>query len=109
MLPLQGDLRHERELAGHLGIEIHADGPDPKTTDLVMLVRKRKSRILYSGKLFDYPISPSVNTFRKLGLYAQVLFVLPAAGLVTLLWAGLEDRCRGLFKPMLKAIIPVAI
>jgi protoporphyrinogen oxidase len=42
-------------------------GPDPDRTDAVMLWRPRQSRILYSGKLFDYPISPSLDTLKKLG------------------------------------------
>lgn len=32
-------------------------GPDPETTDEVMLVRDRVSRIIYKRKFFDYPIS----------------------------------------------------
>ncbi len=45
-----------------------AQGPDPEHTDRVMLVRERRSRILYSGQLFDYPISMSLDTLSKLGL-----------------------------------------
>jgi protoporphyrinogen oxidase len=44
-----------------------AEGADPATTDRVMLVRERRSRILYSGQLFDYPISMSWDTLSKLG------------------------------------------
>lgn len=43
-------------------------GPDPETTDEIMLVRPRQSRIYYDRKFFDYPISLSVSTLRKLGL-----------------------------------------
>ena len=47
----------------------HTDeGPDPDEVDDVMLVRSRKSRIYFQRKVFDYPISFSVDTFRKLGL-----------------------------------------
>jgi protoporphyrinogen oxidase len=44
------------------------------TTDLenVMLVRKRKSRIIYGGKFYDYPISLSVQTIRNLGLFNTI-------------------------------------
>ncbi len=45
-----------------------SEGPDPAKVDCVMLVRDRRSRILYSGKLFDYPISASWDTLSKLGL-----------------------------------------
>jgi protoporphyrinogen oxidase len=55
VLPLQGELPH--------------DGPDPDKTDSVMLWRRRQSRILYGGKLFDYPISPSLDTLSKLGVF----------------------------------------
>jgi protoporphyrinogen oxidase len=41
---------------------------DPDTTDLVMLVRPRVSRIFFQRQFFPYPISLSVGTLRKLGL-----------------------------------------
>jgi len=44
-----------------------ADG-DPRTGDAVMLLRRRVSRILYRGRLFDYPLSLSADTLLKLGL-----------------------------------------
>lgn len=37
--------------------------------DKVMLVRKRKSRIFYRRKFFDYPISLTPATIRKLGYF----------------------------------------
>jgi protoporphyrinogen oxidase len=42
-------------------------GPDPEKTDLVLLIRSRLSRILFLRKLFDYPITLSLNTVRNLG------------------------------------------
>ena len=44
-----------------------ADGPDPELEDRVLLVRERQSRILFSGKLFAYPIKLNVDTLLKLG------------------------------------------
>jgi protoporphyrinogen oxidase len=44
-------------------------GPDPERDDRVMLLRPRKSRIYHRRKLFDYPISLSPSTLRKLGLF----------------------------------------
>src|ERR1700681_2339888 len=41
--------------------------PDPEFSDLVMLVRPRKSRIFYLRKLFDYPLKLDLATLRKLG------------------------------------------
>lgn len=41
---------------------------DLATKDRVMLVRRRKSRIYFLRRFFDYPISLTVDTMRKLGL-----------------------------------------
>jgi protoporphyrinogen oxidase len=43
-------------------------GPDPDREDKVMLLRARKSRIYFARKFFDYPISLSPDTVRKLGI-----------------------------------------
>src|SRR5690349_18472528 len=40
----------------------------PVQQETVMLVRERKSRIYFLRKFFDYPISLSTDTIRKLGL-----------------------------------------
>ncbi len=47
-------------------------GPDPESTDLVMLVRRRLSRILYRRRFFSYPVSLSADTISKLGMGAIV-------------------------------------
>jgi protoporphyrinogen oxidase len=47
-------------------------GPDPDREDRVMLVRSRKSRIYYLRQFFDYPISLSPDTVRKLGLWRTI-------------------------------------
>jgi protoporphyrinogen oxidase len=49
-----------------------AEGPDPEKTDLVMLVRRRLSRILYRRKFFDYPVSLNLNTITNLGLLSII-------------------------------------
>ena len=41
---------------------------DPNQQERVMLVRERKSRIYFLRKFFDYPISLSWDTIKKLGL-----------------------------------------
>jgi protoporphyrinogen oxidase len=51
-------------------IDVPADGPDPDKIDEVMLVRPRKSRILYRGQLLNYPVSMSLDTLSKLGIGA---------------------------------------
>jgi protoporphyrinogen oxidase len=42
--------------------------PDPDREEKVMLVRARKSRIYFARRFFDYPISLSPDTLRKLGI-----------------------------------------
>lgn len=46
------------------------EGPeaDPDQTDAVMLVRRRRSRIYFLRRFFEYPIRLSWDTIRKLGL-----------------------------------------
>ena len=53
--------RQSRDLA------VAAPGPDPHQTDEVMLLRKRKSRIYYLRRFFEYPIQLSWNTLSQLG------------------------------------------
>ncbi len=70
MMPLQkrsaaaGEAIH-RQTSRQL--ETTADGPDPDATDRVMLVRRRKSRIYFLRKLFDYPLRLNADTIAKLG------------------------------------------
>ena len=40
-----------------------------KDSDRIMLVRKRKSRILYSGKLYDYPLKLNLKTIKNIGSF----------------------------------------
>ena len=49
-------------------IAVAGAGPDPQNTDEVMLLRKRKSRIYYLRKFFDYPIQLTGKTLVQLGL-----------------------------------------
>jgi protoporphyrinogen oxidase len=60
---------------GHLGyqgrkrdVPAATAAPDPEKEDLVMLVRPRKSRIFFLRRFFDYPISLTGDTLKKLGL-----------------------------------------
>src|SRR5512133_3266663 len=46
----------------------NSDGPDPEAVDRVMLVRRRKSRIYFLRKFFDYPLRLSAGTIANLGL-----------------------------------------
>jgi protoporphyrinogen oxidase len=50
-----------------LPVEETAADHDPREADAVMLARTRQSRILFGGRLFDYPVALSFDTARKLG------------------------------------------
>ena len=45
---------------------------DPEQEDNVMLVRHRKSRIYFMRQFFEYPITLSGDTLRKLGLLKTI-------------------------------------
>ena len=50
---------------GHTDVIVNAASPD---SDLVMLIRPRKSRIYYLRRFFDYPITLTGRTLANLGL-----------------------------------------
>ena len=52
----------------HRDVAATGQGPDPQTCDQVMLLRQRKSRIYFLRRFFDYPITLSLDTIKKLGL-----------------------------------------
>lgn len=47
-----------------------ANAPDPETEDRVMLMRQRRSRILFNNKLFDYPIKLNARLLTGFGIGA---------------------------------------
>jgi len=49
-----------------------ADQSAPSDQDCVMLVRERKSRIYFLRQFFDYPISLTADTLRKLGFFRTI-------------------------------------
>lgn len=65
-LPIQTSPAKDELLLGKETIEdsLH----NPEATDVVMLQRRRVSRIYYLRRLFDYPVSLTFKTFRTLGL-----------------------------------------
>ena len=66
VLPLQGAPSYDdKKLGRHHDLE--PGGPDPETTDEVMLKRHRVSRIFWNHHFFDYPISLSPNTLKAMG------------------------------------------
>jgi len=48
--------------------ELMPQGPGPESSDAVMLIRRRLSRIFYRRRFFDYPLSLNAGTIRNLGL-----------------------------------------
>ena len=64
-----GQLRYQSQ---QRDLPAATDTHDPQTEDLVMLVRRRKSRIYFLRRFFDYPISLTATTFRNLGLVRTV-------------------------------------
>ena len=75
ILPMQGAPSKDQKILNiqyhnmSREIHLHTEGPDPEKTDLVMLVRKRLSRIYFLRKFFSYPISLSLDTFKNLGFF----------------------------------------
>ncbi|MBE6876063.1 MAG: NAD(P)/FAD-dependent oxidoreductase [Ruminococcus sp.] len=66
MMPFQGepsfdDIQLNREKS------LVPGGADPETTDRVMLIRNRVSRIYYKNKFFDYPVSLKWDTIKNMG------------------------------------------
>lgn len=66
MLPVQGAPSLDDIMLGRR-IPLEEHGPDPEEEDSVMLIRHRVSRILFSSKFYQYPISLKFETFRNMG------------------------------------------
>ncbi len=66
-LPLQGKPPIDDKILGR-NITVSKNGPDPDEADIVMLKRKRLSRIYYLRKFFNYPISLSLATILNMGI-----------------------------------------
>ncbi|HVT92527.1 MAG TPA: NAD(P)/FAD-dependent oxidoreductase [Bryobacteraceae bacterium] len=48
-------------------INLTGEGPDPNEDDRVMLLRRRKSRIYFARRFFDYPLRLNLSTLQRLG------------------------------------------
>ena len=74
ILPIQGSVSKDDILKDiyyqkkSVGVMLSAGGPDPETTDRVMLIRNRLSRIFYLRNFFDYPITINGKTISNLGI-----------------------------------------
>ena len=71
MLPLQGSPSKDDVAFGRKK-DFSENGPDPETTDEVMLVRDRISRIYYKNHFFDYPVSLKWDTLKNMGFVTTV-------------------------------------
>src|SRR6267154_2935721 len=76
ILPVAGE---ETQPTGALRIhyqgqshELTPEGIAPASSDAVMLVRKRLSRIFYRRRFFDYPLTLSARTVRNLGMVEAI-------------------------------------
>ena len=72
ILPYQGALSKDDKKLGRKA-RVVAGGPDPEKTDEVFLIRHRVSRIYFSHKFFDYPVSFSYQTFKNMGLGTSII------------------------------------
>lgn len=71
-LPVQGGIAEGDDIriayqGKQTDVSVAGAGPDPETTDRVMLLRSRVSRILHRRKLFSYPLSLNFSTLKNLG------------------------------------------
>ena len=53
-------------------VETSENAPSPRSEDRVMLIRQRKSRIYFLRRFFDYPITLSGDTLKKLGVFRTI-------------------------------------
>ena len=66
MLPVQGTPSRD-DILLERSIPLEEHGPNPEQEDSVMLIRHRVSRILFSSKFYNYPISLKFETFKNMG------------------------------------------
>lgn len=75
MLPVE-KTEGEKTIIGYQNkkrtIQTLEDAPNAQVTDNVMLIRKRKSRIYFTRKFFDYPLKITPATVTKLGFNRMV-------------------------------------
>ncbi|MFH2144312.1 MAG: NAD(P)/FAD-dependent oxidoreductase [Bacteroidota bacterium] len=73
ILPLQENENiSEKEIINYQNkekaIEKRLNTPNPEKDENVMLIRKRKSRIYYLRRFFNYPVTLNFNTVKNLGI-----------------------------------------
>lgn len=71
LMPLQGAPSFDDIKTGRLP-ELNPNGPNPEKENIVMLKRRRISRIYYKRKFFDYPVKMNLNTIINMGLFTTM-------------------------------------
>ena len=67
-MPLQGAPAMDDRILGR-DVPLKAGGPDPETSDEVMLTRRRDAALdCTTKKFFDYPVRMNANTIRNMAL-----------------------------------------
>lgn len=66
VMPIQGKTAYDDKILNRKK-ELVKGGPDPEKDNRVMLIRNRVSRIYYTNKFFDYPVSLKWSTIKNLG------------------------------------------
>ena len=72
MLPTQGAMPFDDITLGRTSTVVPG-GPDPQTSDRVMLRRNRLSRIFFNSKFFDYPVSLKFDTIKNMGFGTTIV------------------------------------
>ncbi|MBR1600923.1 MAG: NAD(P)/FAD-dependent oxidoreductase [Alphaproteobacteria bacterium] len=72
IMPMQGKPSFDDILTGR-NVSLNNKGPNPETDDVVMLNRRRISRIFYKHKFFDYPIKMNFNTIMNMGFFTTAV------------------------------------
>ncbi|MBR1907951.1 NAD(P)/FAD-dependent oxidoreductase [bacterium] len=73
ILPLQGVKSIDDKILNREVENLSDIGSDPEVSDEVMLKRRRFSRIYYTRKFFDYPVSLKLTTILNLGIIKTFL------------------------------------
>lgn len=71
LMPRQGQPSYDDKKLGRT-VPLAEGGPDPDSTDRVMLTRRRVSRIYYQKKFFDYPVKMNKNTIVNMGFFTTM-------------------------------------
>lgn len=71
LMPMQGEPAYD-DIKTQRKLELHKGGPNPEKEDIVMLKRRRISRIYYKKKFFDYPVKMNINTILNMGIFTTI-------------------------------------